>query len=427
MKQHQQSIQTRIRAVPPGETDPLLSIRWLVLLRSLGIGLLVLGAIVVIAGFITPQAFCGNMPCSVVGFPDSHNILLGLGLFLLPATVWVTLGILLLLRKAENRMMLIFSLALIIVGICTLTDNLIINGEQAIVGQTLWQVPSYTFYLLKSFLILLCFALFPNGRFIPSWTRWIPLTQPLYVFIYLFFLNNLHITGWALFRNPINGLFWFGPESSLVIAQIYRYARRSSPLERQQTKWILSSFIVILLTDLLISATQSILSISGGLFNIFTDGLLNYIALVVPVALTIALLRYRLWDIDALINNALVYGLLTSLLAAIFVGIIIGIGLFTGQSSQPVVIVLSTLAVAMLFQPLRQRIQTLIDRRFYRQKYDATSALAVFNSVLRTEIDINSLSEHLLAIVQETMQPTHVSLWLCQPGQQRRARLEKGE
>jgi len=118
-----------------------------------------------------------------------------------------------------------------------------------------------------------------------------------------------------------------------------------------------------------------------------------------------------------LINRTLVYSTLTVLLALIYVGLVIGFGalvrLFTGQVSQsPVVIVASTLAIAALFQPLRHRIQAIIDRRFYRRKYDAAKIVVTFSATLRNEVDLSQLREHLLNVVQETMQPAHVSLWL---------------
>jgi hypothetical protein len=120
--------------------------------------------------------------------------------------------------------------------------------------------------------------------------------------------------------------------------------------------------------------------------------------------------------VDVLINKALVYGGLSGTLVAVYFVLIIGlqslIGRFTAQTTQPVVIVSSTLAIAALFQPLRRRIQRLIDRRFYRKKYDAAKTLAAFSTTLRNEVDLEQLRTQLIAIVNETMQPGHVSLWL---------------
>ena len=146
--------------------------------------------------------------------------------------------------------------------------------------------------------------------------------------------------------------------------------------------------------------------------------------LLTPLSLVVAILHYRLWDIDTIINKALVYAGLSLLLAAVYLGLIIGLeslpGLVSGQASQPVVIVVSTLIIAALFQPLRHHVQAIIDRRFYRHKYDAVRTLAAFSATMQNEVDLSQLSEQLVAVVQETMQPASVSLWLRPPGQERR-------
>ena len=142
------------------------------------------------------------------------------------------------------------------------------------------------------------------------------------------------------------------------------------------------------------------------------------------------MLRSRLWDIDVLINRTLVYGTLTASLALIYVGLVIGLqALLRGLISQDnsVAIVISTLAIAALFQPLRHGIQRSIDRRFYRSKYDARRIIDAFSTTLRAETDLTQLSEQLVAVVQETMQPAHVSLWLRKPIRTENPPLQAGE
>jgi len=140
----------------------------------------------------------------------------------------------------------------------------------------------------------------------------------------------------------------------------------------------------------------------------------------VAAGITIAVLRYRLWDIDVLINRTLVYGSLTGILGAVYAALIIGLesllGLATAQNSDPIALVVSTLLIAALFQPVRGRVQSLIDRRFYRRKYDAEKTLGTFSASLRESVELEQLCRQLLAAVNETMQPESLSLWIRQRG-----------
>ncbi len=210
---------------------------------------------------------------------------------------------------------------------------------------------------------------------------------------------------------------------SLGIAQIYRYRRVSSPVQRQQTKWIVFCLLVCLLVGSGVDVPTLVFRSLNILYDLFATTLTTLVFLLVPLSVGVAILRYRLWDIDVLINRTLVYGSLSTLLALIYFGCVFGLqALFhalTGQvATSPPTIVVSTLAIVVLFQPFRQRIQKAIDRRFYRQKYDAAKTLTAFSTTLQGELDLTELGERLVAVVNETMQPSHVSLWLLQPERQ---------
>ena len=254
----------------------------------------------------------------------------------------------------------------------------------------------------------------------PRWAVWITLINPAYFVVYLLFLRPLRIPGWALFNNPLNASVWFGCWIILTLAQLYRYFRVSNTLERQQTKWVAFSFFVVLVGGFVALITipgPTSIQNNGILYVLITNDF-SFIELLIPISLGLAMFRYRLWDIDILINRTLVYGTLTAILALVYFGLIFALQyLLRGIINQnnDVAIVVSTLAIAALFQPLRHRLQRFIDRRFYRSKYDAAKTLEAFSATLRNEVDLNKLSEELVAVVQETMQPAHVSLWLRSP------------
>jgi hypothetical protein len=180
--------------------------------------------------------------------------------------------------------------------------------------------------------------------------------------------------------------------------------------ERQQLKWFVYGVAVLVVGFLAAFLGFGLHSVAWFL------GIAAFNFL--PVAAGIAILRYRLYDIDLLINRTLVYSALTAALALVYVGSVVLLqGLFralTGETSQLAVVV-STLAIAALFVPLRRRVQAFIDRRFYRRKYDVAKTLQTFNAKLRDEMDLDSVADDLVEVVKETMQPTHVSLWLRPP------------
>jgi len=373
--------------------------RWLAFLRLTWIILSVLALILFFVSL--PVYFASQQKLYAVGYAV---FILALGIFV--ALVWFIVAVMIFWRKSYDWLALLVSLMLVLQG-----ANTTVNSLQII--PSVWQVPSSVLALVAFDLLFLVFCLFPNGRFVPRWIPWIGvlfLGWEVLLILNIFPQNNTLLT--VLVQYSFLGSF--------VVAQLYRYHAVSSRTERQQTKWIVfgvtMTYLIELGFDFCFGLFPSFFSTSS-LAKVILIPIGNVVPILIPLSFGFAILRSRLWDIDIIIHRTLVYGTLTVLLAMVYFGSVIGLqSLLHGLTeSNQLAIVGSTLAIAALFQPLRQLIQRIIDRRFYRRKYDAARTLAAFSATLRNEVDLKQLSEQLMAVVQETMQPTHISLWLRNP------------
>jgi hypothetical protein len=284
-----------------------------------------------------------------------------------------------------------------------------------------WQLP------IMNGIPVLYLLLFPTGR-LPS-RRWRPVAWLTVAFVIVGVVLSALSPGAYLgslgpIRNPlgIEGLtaiykaVFFTMAPLLIgaaVLSVFVRLRRSVGIERQQLKWFayaVAAFAVgiILVSVITVVDTPPWFERAGVAF--FTLAGAAY-----PVAIGIAILRYRLYDIDRIINRTLVYGSLTAMLALVYLGGVVGLqatlGGLTGQEST-LAIVASTLLIAALFSPLRRRVQGFVDQRFYRRKYDAAKTLEAFNARLRDETDLDALSGDLVWVASRTVQPDHVSLWL---------------
>jgi hypothetical protein len=342
----------------------------------------------------------------------------GLALYIFRAAVFYLIGALIVWRKSPERMALLVACLLVTLTVGDV-DPAVLHAMQdyAPVRATIGLVVELVGFALLLWLVLL----FPDGHFRPRWTR------ALAACWLLVGIGSLFLPG-----SPLDLLAWPAPLFAgfipvcialAVAAQVWRYRRISGPVERQQSKWFAVGILVLLVDfaigNVLTNAHALVWPTASPTHMLLADLLLytehNLAFLVFPLALAIAILRHRLWDIDALINRALVYVSLSAILATVYFG---GVALsqslvraVIGQTSH-VAVAASTLAVAALFQPLRRRLQAAVDRRFYRRKYDATRTLASFGGALRDETDLNRIQANLLAAVHDTMQPAHASLWL---------------
>jgi hypothetical protein len=195
--------------------------------------------------------------------------------------------------------------------------------------------------------------------------------------------------------------------------------RRAAGIERQQLKWLAYSGALAVVGLLLFLVPRVIgAGTVPGLLSLAGNALVAGGVLGIPVAVGIAILRYRLYEIDRIINRTLVYGVLTASLGVLYAGVVLGLGeLFGGVGAEPPswVVAGATLAVAVVFQPARRRLQAVVDRRFNRRRYHAARTIEAFTTRLRQQVDLDSLSAELLTVVEQTMEPTQVSLWLRIP------------
>ncbi len=284
-----------------------------------------------------------------------------------------------------------------------------------------WLLPIYSglqvFYLL----------LFPTGR-LPS-RRWRPLAWLTVAYILVgvilsAFSSGAYLGSLGPIRNPlgIEGftnfykalLYTVSPLLYVAVAlSLLMRLRRAVGVERQQLKWFAYSAEIFALGIVLIVIPIAIDTPSW--YEWVGTAIFTASGAAITISIGIAILRYRLYEIDTLINRTLVYGSLTVTLVALYFGGIVVLQRFfvflTGQQST-LAVVASTLVIAALFNPLRRRIQSFIDRRFYRRKYDAVKTLEAFTAKLRNETDLEALNNELVGVVRETMQPAHVSVWL---------------
>jgi hypothetical protein len=329
------------------------------------------------------------------------------------AVVWVVVGMAIFWRRSDNWIALFSSLCLITFGTFGLNEDALALGNQY---PAFW-LPVRLSALFGTVAMYAFVLTFPNGRFVPRWTCWAVILFAVHdVFFYLFPGSVFDI---ATSNPPLDFAVLAISACIAIGSQLYRYRHVSTPAERQQTKWVVFG---VLAAGLGVLAFE--VPISGSPFGQFAPlyalaiqaGLVGSL-LLIPLSIGVAIVYDRLWDIDIVIRRTLVYGILTATLALVYFG---SVALaqaifhaFSGRVEQPqLAVVISTLVIAALFHPLRKRIKSFIDKRFYRSKYDARKTLEAFAATLSDETDLDALSDDLVRVVRRTMHPAHVSLWL---------------
>jgi hypothetical protein len=293
-------------------------------------------------------------------------------------------------------------------------------------GEALSWIASWLWVLHVGLFVFLA-LLFPDGKLVSN--RWWPFAWFAAAAVVVGILAAAFSPGPIRGLEPIDNPLGIDEASNVIVAlealifglglgaaaSMFVRLRRARGVERQQLKWFAYAVAVLAGGTILTNVVSNLTGV-GWLRSVgYLPTLVGLVGW--PVAVGIAILRYRLYNIDLIINRTLVYGSLTAILAVVYLG---GVSatqaifrVLTGQEHQPqIAVVVSTLVIAALFTPLRRRIQGFIDRRFYRRKHDARKTLEAFSAKLRDETDLDALSDDLVGVVRETMQPEHVSLWL---------------
>jgi hypothetical protein len=319
-----------------------------------------------------------------------------IGITVVAVVVYAGLTLLILVRQSRQLIGLLASLIILVMPTVMIT-----NFDVVIETYPTWQLPISLLFVIGQFLTILFFLIFPNGRLAPRWSALILVVQLVSAISDA--LNFGTVTTFSAILVAVILI-------ATTAVVIYRYRRIFTPVERQQVKWALVGFVGLFLGAIAWGLTYELLEVSSGRLQLplMMGGwtIIMFFTILMPVGLAVSILRYRLWDIDIVIRRTLVYGTLTLILVLVYFGSIVLLqNVFTAVSGQqsPVAIVISTLAIAALFQPLRRRVQAIIDRRFFRRKYDAAKTLEQFAVTTRDEVDLDRLAAELLAAVQQTL------------------------
>jgi len=351
------------------------------------------------------------------------------GLYLLVVVAHLVIGAIVFWRRSDEWIALALAFALICNGALLPLSLIYPTGNASPLTQLLVGLVTYIGLLTGLSLLYL----FPDGQFVPRWTRLMVIVWAVLLAFAIFLpISPMSLTTWPILLQLLVLVVW---SSVGLFAQLHRYLEVSSPLQRQQTKWAILGLLLAVLgpfgyfLPFVILPALSDPEVPNILYqrigpSLFTFSLVvrligltgfTLALLIFPASFVIAILRYRLWDIDVLINRTLVYAALSGSLALVYlVGVALLQGVFrglTGQGDQ-VAIVATTLGIAGMFNPLRRRIQAVIDRRFYRHRYDAARALAAFSGTVQEEVELEDVSQALLTVVEETVQPLQTSIWL---------------
>jgi signal transduction histidine kinase len=320
--------------------------------------------------------------------------------------IFCALGAIIAWRRSRDWMALLVSLTLVIIGTATFTDY-----QKQAAAYPLTQVPGDLLQFLLNTLPFLVGYLFPNGRFVPRWTRWLAL-------LVLLFVGGSTIFPTSLFNSDT----WPGPLGlvaqivvlgTILFAQIYRYLRVSTPVQRQQTKWVvfgITALIIYFIALTIFGTLDPALTQANSLGVLFAEASFFLAVIIVPLTIALSILRYRLWDIDLLINRTLVYGLLTVLVIGMYVLVVGYLGAAFRTNGSLVISLIATGLVAVLFQPLRGLLQRSINRLLYGLRDEPYVVLARLGQRLKTTLDPHAVLSTIVATVREALKLSYAAI-----------------
>ena len=388
--------------------DTRLHGRWLLLARSIWITLVVLTLTIFFASLpvyiALLQTPCAGSACWYSQLsPEQAGAFKGMGLSLGDYTAYMValtlasvvvclvVSTLIVWRRPDDRMALLVALLLVTFGPIIATSAVSASSSP-------WQVPNECLSFLALSLLVLVFLLFPSGQFVPHWMRWTP----------VLFLEGLVPTAFVapLMPNTLGEwlayLVSLGVLATVALLQLYRYRHVSSPLQRQQTKWVVFGFAVAVTVDLIVTVPYllfPVLAERSSLYLLVHNVVFPFLPLFLPLSFGFAMLRYRLWDIDIIINRTLVYGTLTAIVIGVYVLVVSILSTLLHTFGDFPIALLATGLVAVLFQPLRARLQRGVNRLMYGERADPYAVL----SRLASRLDATLAPESILPTIVETV------------------------
>jgi signal transduction histidine kinase len=414
MRQPLAPITTGPQSLPAGDAIMRFHGRWLLLVRTVWIAVVVF----VVGLFVASLPLFYDGYYQLASMPEMRAGLEGIGLTpasyaggttllqVILAAVSISVALLVFWRRSDERMALFVAFFLIMYGAAPNQDHMVTLPQP-------WQTLAGIIFFVAFASLSPFFYLFPDGRFVPRWTRWLaPLWIVLQAAIIYAPLSPLSIWTWPF---PLPLLVMFGFLSSLVFAQIYRYRRVSTQVQRQQTKWIVFGISLLIAEGFVVLATGAIfpsLRATGSLGYVVANTIFRILLPFIPVSIGIAVLRYRLWDIDPIINRTLVYAGLTACVIGIYVLIVGYLGAIFQTRGNMAISLIATGVVAVAFQPLRDRLQHTVNRLMYCDRDDPYAVIARLGRRLESSLAPDAILPTIVTTVRESLKLPYAAIVL---------------